>query len=237
MRNDNKNPQAHDVDDPAFDALMRGTTSGSKKGRKTISKEPPFTTRPELLGTFGMVASTHYLATAAGMSVLEKGGNAFDAAVATGLALQVVEPHLNGPAGEVPMLVCRGGSDKVSVICGQGVAPAEMMISKFHDLDVDMIPGSGLLPATVPGAFGAWMLLLRDFGTLDLEEVFAPALAYARQGYPVLPGMHSLLIDLQQLFLSEWRSSADTHLVNGQVPDSGSMVKNPVLADTYSRII
>ena len=76
---------------------------------------PQFTTRPEILGTFGVVASTHWLATAAGMAILEKGGNAFDAAVATGFALQVVEPHLNGPAGEVPILLYSAATKRVDV--------------------------------------------------------------------------------------------------------------------------
>ena len=82
----------------------------------------PFTTRPEIVGTFGVVASTHWLASSAGMRILELGGNAFDAAVAAGLTLQVVEPHLNGPAGEVPILISAANSGKVQVICGQGVA-------------------------------------------------------------------------------------------------------------------
>src|SRR5437763_6761879 len=94
-----------------------------------------FTTRPQLAGTFGMVASTHWLATAAGMAVLERGGNAFDAAVATGLALQVVEPHLNGPAGEVPILLYDGAP---RVICGQGPAPAAATIERFRELGAEL---------------------------------------------------------------------------------------------------
>ena len=82
-----------------------------------------FTTRPQLAGTFGMVASTHWLASAAGMAVLEKGGNAFDAAVATGLVLQVVEPHLNGPGGEVPVIGFSAAAGDVFVLDGQGPAP------------------------------------------------------------------------------------------------------------------
>src|SRR5437764_641544 len=83
----------------------------------------PFTTRPELAGTFGMVASTHWLASAAGLAVLEHGGNAFDAAVAAGLVLQVVEPHLNGPGGEVPVIGFDAGRGEAFVLSGQGPRP------------------------------------------------------------------------------------------------------------------
>ena len=85
---------------------------------------PEFTTRPELSGTFGMVASTHWLASAAGLAVLEHGGNAFDAAVAAGLVLQVTEPHLNGLGGEVPVIAHQAGRGETFVLCGQGTAPA-----------------------------------------------------------------------------------------------------------------
>src|SRR5260370_37883134 len=84
---------------------------------------PEFTTRPELAGTFGMVASTHWLASAAGMAGLEKGGNAFDAAAAAGLVLQVVEPHLNGPGGEVPVIGYDTRRGETVGVCGQGTAP------------------------------------------------------------------------------------------------------------------
>ena len=108
---------------------------------------PEFTTRPELAGTFGMVASTHWLASAAGMAVLEQGGNAFDAAVAAGLVLQVTEPHLNGPGGEVPVIAHHAGREETFVLCGQGTAPAAATPEVFSDLGLDLVPGSGLLAA------------------------------------------------------------------------------------------
>src|SRR6202022_4344664 len=123
---------------------------------------PPFTTRPELGGTFGMVASTHYLAPAPGMSVLERGGNAFDAAVAAAFTLHVVEPHLNGPGGEVPMILATAADPTPRVLAGQGPAPAAATIEHFDSLGLDLIPGTGLLAAAVPGAVGAWLTLLRD---------------------------------------------------------------------------
>src|SRR5579862_9072657 len=120
---------------------------------------PEFTTRPQLAGTFGMVASTHWLASAAGMAALEQGGNAFDAAVAAGLVLQVVEPHMCGPAGEVPVIGFDARDGEVFVLNGQGPAPGAATIETFGDLGLDLVPGNGLLAACVPAAFGTWMLL------------------------------------------------------------------------------
>ena len=126
-----------------------------------------FTTRPELTGTFGMVATTHWLASAAGMAMLERGGNAFDAATAAGFVLQVVEPHMNGPAGDVPMLVHKAGTAGLSgcgvdVICGQAPAPAAATIEHYKSEGLDLVPGTGLLATVIPGCFDAWMLLLRS---------------------------------------------------------------------------
>ena len=112
-----------------------------------MSGTSSFTTRPQLAGTFGMVASTHWLASAAGMAVLEKGGNAFDAAVAAGLVLQVVEPHLNGPGGEVPVIGFDAADGEVFVLDGQGPAPAAATPDVFAALGLDLVPGTGLLAA------------------------------------------------------------------------------------------
>ena len=121
-----------------------------------------FTTRPELSGTFGMVASTHWLASAAGMAVLEGGGNAFDAAVAAGLALQVVEPHLNGPGGDLPVIFWSAERGEPLVLCAQGVSPAAATIDRYRSLGHELVPGTGLLAACVPGSFGGWVRLLRE---------------------------------------------------------------------------
>src|ERR1700751_5603176 len=142
-----------------------------------------FTTRPEIRGTFGAVASTHWVASAVGMSILEKGGNAFDAAAAVGFTLQVVEPHLCGPAGEVPIIFHSVETGRVEVLCGQGPAPAMATIETFRDLGLDAVPGSGLLAAVTPGSFGAWLTLVRDHGRLRLADVLEPAIGYAENGH------------------------------------------------------
>jgi gamma-glutamyltranspeptidase / glutathione hydrolase len=198
---------------------------------------PEFTTRPELSGTFGMVASTHWLASAAGLAVLEHGGNAFDAAVAAGLVLQVVEPHLNGLGGEVPVIAHHAGRGETFVLCGQGTAPAAATPEAFGDLGLDLVPGSGLLAACVPGAFGAWMLLLREYGTLRLRDVMGYAIGYASGGYPLIPAISWGIASVAELFRDYWPSSAEVYLPGGHPPPPGSLFANPALAATYQRIL
>lgn len=196
-----------------------------------------FTTRPELLGTFGVVTSTHWLGTATGMAILEKGGNAFDAAVATGFALQVVEPHLNGPGGDMPAIFHVAGEAAPRVLCGQGPIPAAASIGKFNNLGLDLIPGSGLLCAVVPGAFDAWMTLLRNHGTMSLVDILGPAIAFARDGYPVVPRITATIDTVRELFTNEWTTSAALYLPGGKPPAPGSLFSNPVMAETYARIV
>src|SRR6201996_4071939 len=180
-----------------------------------MAESPDFTTRPELAGTFGMVASTPWLAAASGMAVLEQGGNAFDAAVAAGLVLQVVEPHLNGLGGEVPVIAHHAGRQETFVLCGQGPAPAAATPTAFAQLGLDLVPGSGLLAACVPGAFGAWMLLLRDYGTLRLRDVMDYAIGYAAGGYPLLPSISWAIASVADLFRDYWPTSAEVYLSGG----------------------
>ncbi|MDJ0608844.1 MAG: gamma-glutamyltransferase family protein [Kiloniellales bacterium] len=196
-----------------------------------------FTTRPEILGTFGAVTSTHWLASASGMAMLERGGNAFDAAVAAGFVLQIVEPHLNGPGGEVPILLWPAGTDEPQVLCGQGVAPAAATIGRFRDLGLRLVPGTGLLPAMVPGAFDAWMQLLRDYGTLELEEVLAPAIGYAEEGFPLVARGVEAIWPVAGLFEKEWPSSAAVWLPDGRPPRPGARFATPAIAATYRRIL
>src|SRR5215472_6939271 len=196
-----------------------------------------FTTRPEIRGTFGAVASTHWLASAVGMSMLERGGNAFDAAAAAGFTLQVVEPHLNGPLGEVPILAWNARNRRCDMICGQGVAPAAATIGRFRSFGLDLIPGNGLLAATVPGAFGAWVRLLHDWGTLPLGEILAPAIGYAENGYPVVPAIAWTIGAVAELFRLAWPSSAAVYLSAGALPRPGQLFRNPALAATWRRLL
>ena len=165
----------------------------------------PFTTRPEIDGTFGVVTSTHWIATAVGMGILERGGNAFDAACATAFTLQVVEPHLNGPGGDVPVILYDVRRGKPEVICGQGSVPAGATIAHYRDkLGLDLVPGTGLLAACIPGTFDTWMTLLRDYGTMRIADVLTPAIGYARNGYPLVERICATIDTVKDLFREHW---------------------------------
>ena len=196
-----------------------------------------FTTRPEIKGTFGAVATTHWIASAVGMRMLEAGGTAADAACAAGFTLYVVEPHLNGPLGDMPAMVWPAGAEAPDVICGQGVAPAGATIAHYRSEGLDYVPGSGLLATVVPGAFDAWMLMLRDHGRLPLAEVLAPAIHYARHGHPVLPRVAATIAGLADFFRDEWPTSYETWCPGGTAPEAWSMFRNPALADAWERLL
>jgi len=196
-----------------------------------------FTTRPEILGTFGVVTSTHWIASSVGMSILEKGGNAFDAAVATGFVLQVLEPHLNGPGGDMPAVIYSKKKDKVEVICSQGPAPASATIEHYKGEGIDIIPGDGLLATVIPGAFDGWMLMLRDYGTMSVRDVLEPAIHYLENGHPLLARVSASIAGLAHFFETEWPTSYETWVPGGHVPQPLSNFKNPVLAETWKRIV
>lgn len=196
-----------------------------------------FTTRPTLEGTFGMVSSTHWIASQCAMRVLELGGNAFDAAVTAGFVLHVVEPHLNGPGGEVPAIIATAQDATPRVLCGQGPAPSGATIAHYRSEGLDLVPGSGPLAAAVPGAVDAWLLLLRDQGTRTLAEVLEPAIGYARHGHPLLGRVSSTISTVRELFESDWSTSADLWLRGGRVPEPGALFANPAYADTLQRLV
>ncbi|WP_299152345.1 gamma-glutamyltransferase family protein [uncultured Tateyamaria sp.] len=195
-----------------------------------------FTTRPELTGTFGMATCTHWIASAVGLKLLEAGGTAFDAAAGMGFVLNVVEPHLNGPLGDMPALI-RVAGETPMVVCGQGVAPQRATIAHYRDEGLEMIPGAGHLATVVPGAFDAWMLMLRDHGRLDLRSVLEPAIHYARHGHPVLARVSATIAGQAAFFAAEWPSSAAVWTPGGAAPAPGALFKNPELADFWERLL
>lgn len=195
-------------------------------------------TRPDLKGTFGMVGSTHWIATASAQAVLERGGNAFDAAVAGAFVLHVVEPHLNGPGGDMTgVFVTAREPAAPRVLVGQGPAPAGATIEHYRAEGLDLVPGSGALAAAVPGSVDAWLLLLRDHGTWELGDVLAFAIGYARDGHPLLDRVASTISMVSGLFRDHWPTSAARWLPDGEVPAPGTVVTNPEYADLLDAVV
>jgi gamma-glutamyltranspeptidase/glutathione hydrolase len=202
-----------------------------------MATTPSFTTRPEIAATFGAVATTHWIASQTGMAVLERGGNAADAAVAAAFVLHLAEPHLNGPGGDAPIILHDAKAGTQHVICGQGVAPDAATPEVFASLGLDLVPGTGLLPAVVPGAFDAWMVLLRDWGTMEVADVLSYAIYYARRGIHLVARIPAAIESVRPLFEEYWPTSAAVFLPHGEVPAVGSLFARPALADCWERLL
>ncbi|GAB3609957.1 gamma-glutamyltransferase [Humibacter ginsengiterrae] len=203
----------------------------------TFTPAPAFTTRPTLRGTFGMSASTHWLATATAQSVLERGGNAFDAAVAAGFVLHIVEPHLNGPGGDLTGLFRVAGGE-VRVLMGQGPAPAGATLEHYRDAEgLAEVPGAGALAAAVPGSVDAWLWLLAEHGTWELGDVLAYAIGYAEHGHPAHQNVVTTIERIREHFTQHWPTSAALWLdADGNAPVEGALLVNPAYAAVLRRL-
>lgn len=196
------------------------------------------TTRPSLTGSFGMSASTHWSTTAACQSVLERGGNAFDAAVTGAFVLHLVEPHLNGPGGDMTGIFATAETpSEPRVLVGQGPAPEGATIDHYRSLSMQDVPGAGGLAAAVPGAVDAWLLLLRDHGTWVLGDVLGYAIEIAEQGHPILPQAAAAIASVSELFTEHWPTSAEQWLTGGAVPKPGTMITNPEYSEVLRRLV
>jgi len=196
-----------------------------------------FTTRPDLRGTFGMVATTHWTASACAQAVLERGGNAFDAAVAAAFVLHLVEPHLNGPGGDMTALVATAEDPTPKVLVGQGPAPAGATLEHFAAEGLDLVPGAGGLAAAVPGAVDAWLLLLRDHGTLELADVWSYVVDYAEHGYPLVERVGATVGSVRELFTRHWTTSADFWLSDGRPRPADELATNPAYASVLRGLL
>ena len=154
-----------------------------------------------------------------------------------GFTLQIVEPHLNGPAGEFPAVFYSQKNKKTEVLCAQGTAPQAASIDHYRSEGLSIIPGSGLLATVIPGAFDGWMCLLRDYGSLSLRDVMEPAIYYTHNGHPLLPRVADTISGLSDFFEEEWPTSAKTWMPYGSPPKGGQLFKNEALASTYTNIL
>src|SRR5687768_891734 len=191
--------------------------------------------RPDVGGIEGAVTSDHVLASAAGMEVLKRGGNAVDAAITMAGVLAVVRPHMNGVGGDVFMLIRPAAGGEIQALNGSGRAGSKATPAFFREKNLTSIPGSGILSVSVPGAVRAWADALARHGTISLSQALQPAIRYAERGFPVSP---RLAIDINE---AKRKLSADPELAriflpNGEAPAVGTLLKQPELARTLRAI-
>jgi gamma-glutamyltranspeptidase/glutathione hydrolase len=215
------------------------TAESTKDILSTLTGPRPvdFTTRPVVMGTHGMVTSGHYLATRAGLHILEDGGNAVDAGVATGFALSVLEPYLYGIGGEVPILLYLADTRSVVSLSGQGPAPKAATIEWFKKKGLNAIPGDGILAATVPDSVATWITALVNYGTMPLGKVLEPAIELAEHGFPMYGVLQSAIQKNAERFRNDWPTSAEVYLPNGRVPSVGELFAQSSLAQTFKKLV
>lgn len=199
--------------------------------------EEGFTCRPVVIGRRGVVTAGHYLAAMAGLTVLHDGGNAIDAGVCAGFCLAVLEPHNNGIGGESPILIHHARSGRTVAINGQGTAPAAASAGWFHRNGIRLIPGDGLLPATVPSQVDNWITALREFGTMNLQRLLSPAIELASEGFAVSAALARCIDANAARFAEEWPGSASIYLPGGAAPAAGSPLRNPDWAATFQELL
>jgi gamma-glutamyltranspeptidase/glutathione hydrolase len=216
---------------------MRDTGSIGEPTQLLGTGREGFTTRPVITGRKGVVTAGHYLAAAAGMEILRAGGNAIDAGVAMGFCLAVLEPHLNGIGGESPILIHHARSGRTVAVSGQGTAPKAATLQLFRERGITLIPGDGLLPATVPSQVSNWITALDEFGTLPLAAVLPPAIDLAREGFAMYHGLRRCIDQNQQRYREEWPGSAEVYLPDRRVPDWGDRFRNPKWAHTFELLL
>ncbi|HTX53719.1 MAG TPA: gamma-glutamyltransferase family protein [Candidatus Baltobacteraceae bacterium] len=186
-----------------------------------------FTTRPVIMGRSAVVTSGHYLASTAGFRILERGGNAIDAAASMVFCLNLLEPQSNGIGGEVPTLIYSAKDKKAYAVSGMGWSAKAFTIDWCREHKIDLIPGDGLLPACVPAVVDTWATALARFGTLRMSDVLQPAIELAENGFAVYDGLHEHLTANRTKYLNLYPSTGELYLPGGRVPQIGDVFRNP----------
>lgn len=194
-----------------------------------------FATRSEAIARHGMAATSQPLATMAALDVLKKGGSAVDAVIAANAVLGLTEPTGNGIGGDLFAIVWDAKTQKLYGLNASGRSPANLTLEEFQKRGLTKVPSYGVLPISVPGCVDGWFELHRRFGRLPMSEVLAPAVQYAREGFPV-----------SEVIAHSWRSGAtvfskqpgfsETFLIDGKAPGKGDIFSNPRLANTLETL-
>ena len=194
-----------------------------------------FATRSEVIAKHGMAATSHPLATQIAIDILKKGGNAIDAAIAANAALGLMEPTGCGIGGDLFVIVWDAKSQKLWGLNASGRSPKSLTFNYFKEQKLTQIPRLGPLPVSVPGCVDGWFELHGKFGKVSMKEILAPAIAYAREGFPITEVILSdFTRDIKKF--SHFENFKETFTPNGRIPKKGEIFKNPYLADTYEKI-
>ncbi|WP_240901004.1 gamma-glutamyltransferase [Thioalkalivibrio sp. XN8] len=196
---------------------------------------PEFVTRSDVLAPAAMAATSHPLATQIALEIMRQGGSAVDAAIAANAALGLMEPTGCGIGGDLFAIVWDAESGRLHGLNASGRSPRALSLEWFQDNGFERIPRYGPLPVSVPGAVDGWFELHGRFGRLPMKEVLAPAIRYAREGFPVTEVIaHYWAINAERL--GEYPGFAEVFMPGGRAPAKGEIFRNPALADTYEKI-
>lgn len=214
--------------------LLAAMASVTATGYDRITGEP-FASRSEVIATHGMAATSQPLATQVALDILQAGGSAVDAAIAANATLGLMEPTGSGIGGDLFAIVWNAGKKELTGLNASGRSPQSLSLQHFREQGLTEIPYLGPLPVSVPGAVDGWFELHERYGRLPIEDVLAPAIEYAREGFPV-----SELIahywELNAETRARFPGFSETFLPGGEAPDKGDIFRNPRLAATYEKI-
>ncbi len=186
-----------------------------------------FTTRPVIMGRRGVVTSGHYLVTSVGLRILMNGGNAIDAAAAMSICETLLEPQSCGIGGEVPTLVYSAREGKTYAISGMGWSPKAFTLDWCRENGIDLIPGDGYLPATVPAPVDTWATAVARFGTMSFSEILQPTIEFAEHGFPVYETMSNRIGLSEDKFNNLYPTTGEIYLNNGRARNVGEIQRNP----------
>jgi gamma-glutamyltranspeptidase/glutathione hydrolase len=212
---------------------MEGSVAGPRPSGSMVP------TRSEVIATHGMAATSHPLVSQVALDVLKRGGTAVDAAIAANATMGLMEPTGNGVGGDIFAIVWDAKTKKLYGLNGSGHSPKSLTFAKLQaelkKLGVDRIPPRGPLPVSVPGTVDGWFTLHSKFGKLPMKELLQPAIAYARDGFPVTEVIAAGWAANAQV-LADYPNYRETFMPHGRAPAKGEIFRNPLLADTLTRI-
>jgi len=194
-----------------------------------------FATRSEVIAQHGMAATSQPLATQVALDILKLGGSAVDAAIAANAVLGLMEPTGNGIGGDLFAIVWDAKTQKLHGLNASGRSPQNLTLDEFKQRGLSSVPSHGPLPVSVPGCVDGWFELHQRFGRLPMTDVLAPAIGYARDGFPVSE-LIAFYWDLSARFLEDYPGFKETFTVDGRAPRKGEIWKNPSLASTLETI-